>query len=201
MFSNGLRTNKSGSPEIIQSALPEGASSRYMLSSRSRHAETLCVIITLADSLLKRERNLLSSIGRKYLLNLSRLMTSFSSAYTSSEKMTLPILRALSKAWLGVEPLCNAALSKTLVSKIKFNYFFFRGSSNNAGVKPRLRAYSPISSITSRRDLLSSIKRLIISAKSFFSFWVKVEKRSASSSEVSSVIVFILQSITTYHEI
>lgn len=193
ILSNGFKTSKSGSLVIMQPALPESANSRNISSLGSRQALTLCTTAINNDSTLCLTKNLFLSTSLKYLLNLLRYSTSFSSAYTSSESKIFPILRAFSNAWSVTEPLNSAALINTLVSKTKFNYFPFRSCSSCSGVKPCFCAYALMSSITSRSVLLSSISRLIISANSFFSVSVNLEKRAAVSSDVSSVMVFIQQ--------
>ncbi len=193
IFSKGWSTNKSSSFVMMQSALPERASSRYISSLGSMHFETRCVTTIDFVSATYRAKNLLRSPVLKYLSNLFQLITSFNSAYTRSELTILPNLQALSNTLSCNEPLKIAAPINTLVSITKFNYLSFSSCSSNSGVIPCFWAYSLISSITCLSVLLSSIKRLTISLNPFLSSALSFEKRLTNSSEASSVIVFILQ--------
>jgi hypothetical protein len=67
MLQNGCKTNKSESPVIIRSALPDNASSRYILSFGSRQIVTVWVILTVEA--------LFSSFVKK--LNLSSIFKYF----------------------------------------------------------------------------------------------------------------------------
>lgn len=193
MFSKGWSANKSGSPVIIQFALADKASSRNISSFGSWHFETRCDTFINTVSATNRAKNLLRSPALKYLSNLCLLMTSFSSAYVKSEQTIVPKLRALSNTLSCKDILNRAALIRTLVSIIKFNYFSFRSCSSNSGVMPCFWAYSLMSSITCLSVLLSSIKMRIISLNPFLSSALSLSKPSARSSGASKVIVFIHQ--------
>lgn len=193
MFSNGFNASKSGSPVMMQLAWPERASSRNMSSFGSMLFETRWVIAINFVSALYRAKNLLRSPALKYLSNLLRLITSFSSSYRRSELTIFPNPQALSKALSCTDPLKIAALINTLVSITKFNYFSFSNCSSSSGVIPCFWAYSLMSFITCRSVRLSSIKRRTISLNPFLSSSLSFAKRSANSSDASSVIVFILQ--------
>lgn len=161
-----------------------------MFSNGLRASKSGSLLIMAFASPLRASSRNISSFGSRHL---DTLITSLSSKYTGSDVMSVPSSRTLSKDLSANDPLKRAALISTLVSKIKFNYFSLRSCSSNSGVMPCFWAYSLMSSITCRRFLLSSNKRLIISTKLLFSFSLNIAKRSANSSVVSMVIVFILQ--------
>lgn len=86
IFSNGLRTNRSGSPETIQFALPEMASSRYISSFGSRQTFTLCVTGTkvATDSYSFINSSFTSILT--YLSNLGLVATLINSARAEVER-------------------------------------------------------------------------------------------------------------------
>ena len=69
---NGFKTSRSLSPVIMQSALPDKASSRYLLSFGSRQATILCVQHAVANS-LKIQQDILSP-DRRIAIHMGILM-------------------------------------------------------------------------------------------------------------------------------
>lgn len=193
IFLKGLNASKSTSPVMMHLACPERAASRNISSFGSLLIETRWAISINSISALYRARNFLRSPTLKYLSNLARLSTSFSSSYIKSELMIFPRLRALSNTWSCTDPLNSAALINTFVSITKFNYLSFSNCSSNSGVRPCFWAYLLMSSMTSRSVRVSSINRRTISLRPFLSSSLSLAKRSANSSDASSTIVFILQ--------
>ena len=88
---NGCKTSRSLSPVIMQSAFPDKASSRYLLSFGSRHSFILWVI-SIKDALLI---NLLISINLSflvmYLFSLDLFRVLFSSFKVSSDNRNYSI--------------------------------------------------------------------------------------------------------------
>ena len=98
IFSNGLRTSRSGSPVMMRSAFPERASSKYLLSSGSRQRDTWWETMTDTVSARYRVNSILRSASLKYLSNLLLCTTSFNSSYISLELKILSDALAFSKA-------------------------------------------------------------------------------------------------------
>ena len=194
IFSNGLRTNRSSSLVMMQSALPESASSRYMSSLGSRHAFICLVIFTLGPFALYSSRNNCLTVSDRYLSNLGLITTSIASISVEVER---------SKSAFNNSDRFNAcpeneysfsnALISTLLSKTIRIYYSFRSSSRISGVKPFFRACSLASCIISVRLLRLETRRSRLFAINSLSVGVIFDIFSAVGSLTSKVIVFILQ--------
>ena len=199
MFLNGCRTSKSGSPVTMQLALPDRASSRYMLSFGSRQTDIMHEIFTsLIEFCNSKMSSSLDSTVR-YRSNFGRRKIELNSSKVCWEnRMVCPPLDLL-KHLSGVLPLEMKALTSTLQSKTTTTYFLFssfisfRILSSTSGVSPFRSAWVLISSIISSRllRLVTSCRR--VSAMAFFSSGLIFSILSATGSDTSSVIVFIPQ--------
>ena len=141
IFSNGWRTNKSGSPVTMQSALPERASSRYMSSWGSRHIFTECSTETILTIFCTCKINSNRVSRFKYLSNFDRINTRLNSLKVFLEARISSCFFALSQHRRGVLPLRMKALTRTLQSKITFTYLrsssiSFKIFSRISGVRP-----------------------------------------------------------------
>ncbi len=192
IFSNGWRTNRSGSPVIIQSAFPKRASSKYISSLGSRHHFTCSVISTVVERDLISSRNDCLTSFETYRSNFFRIITSINSASTGLDiNKVEEIDFTLSKATPGREVSNNKALIKTLQSKTRRIYSSLSNSSRISGVKPFFLACSLASSMISSRLLRLEMRRFNVSAMAFFSLGDILAIFSATGSLTSKVIVFI----------
>ena len=126
IFSNGCRTNRSGSPVMTQLALPERASSRYMSSLGSR--QTLTRWKGTINSHLLEYRDMIAkrtSIGRKYLSNLVLSRVSENSRRVFSDKIIWWKSSARLMACAEAPVLERAALMSTLQSTTTLIYSSF----------------------------------------------------------------------------
>ncbi len=182
---------------MMQSAFPERASSRYMLSLGSRHFLTVCsigIILTIACR-CKINSNLVSR--RKYLSNFEWINTLLNSLKVFMEAR-IPCFFPFSQHRRGVLPLRMKALTRTLQSKMTFSYL--RSSSISlkifsriSGVRPFFSAWRLVSSMISSKLLLLEMSRSKVLEMAFFSSGDIRSIFSAAWSLTSSVIVFILQ--------
>lgn len=193
IFSNGLRINRSESPVMMQSALPESASSRYISSLGSRHNFMCSEISTLTQRIFNSSKNDCLISFETYLSNLGRIKTSINSAnawwdINKVEEMDF----AVNKAFPGIELLNNKALIKTLQSKTTRIYSSLSNSSRISGVKPFFLACSLASCIISARLLRLEMRRVSVSEIAFRSEGDIRAIFSATGSLTSKVIVFII---------
>ena len=193
IFSKGWSTSKSGSPVMMQSALPEMASSRYLSSFGSRHIfMALEILMGVARDSTSSRNNCRNSIDA-YLSNFDRINTSITSLRTAFESNREEVDLAFSKAWPGAEVSDRNALINTLQSNTSLIYFSLSNSSRISGVRPFFLASSLASFIISSKLFLFDTIRSNVSEMDFFSAGVILATFSATGSLTSSVIVFILQ--------
>ena len=197
IFSNGLSTCKSGSPETMQSALPDRASSRYWLSLGSRQTVTvwrtgiILIIVcasTISSSLASRD---------KYLSNLGLKNTRLNSSNVCCEAIiSFPFLD-FSQHRSAVLPREMKALKSTLQSKTMIIYCLssssisFKIFSRTSGVRPFRSAWFLMSSKISSKPLRLVTKCPIVSDIAFFTWGDIRSIFSATGSLTSNVIVFI----------
>ena len=194
MFSNGFRTSKSGSPVMMQLALPERASSRHLLSFGSRHAETLCD--GTIHSMIFVYRLMISmraSIGLKYRSNFFLKIVSESSSRVSLEASKVWSCSAFLTAEAVIPEGESAAPITALQSKTERIYSFFKSSVSLSSVRPCLLACSAVNSnkslsdceeVTRSTQIFRSISRFSLATLLNF---------LANSSSNSMVSVFIFQ--------
>jgi hypothetical protein len=203
IFSNGCSTNRSGSPVMMQSALPERASSRYISSMGSRQTFTRWKgtinshLLEYRDIIAKR-----TSMGRKYLSNLVLSRVSENSRRVFSDRIIWWKSSACLMACAEAPVLERAALMRTLQSTTTFIYSSFKSSSSSVSFMPCCSACVAENASRSLNDeesvMRSTINFSIISLL-IFSILLNL---SASSSLTSKVIVFITHdSINKYNEI
>jgi hypothetical protein len=198
MFSNGFRTNKSGSPVTMQSALPDKASSRYVSSFGSRQIimvwRTGIILIKVCTSAIS------SSLDSrvKCLSNLGLRNTRLNSSKVCIEAIIISAFLDFSQHLSAVLPLEMKALKSTLQSKITITYFLVSSSisfkifSSTFGVRPFRSAWLRISSRISSMFLRLVTNCRRVSAITFFSEGDIRSIFSATGSLTSNVIVFIL---------
>jgi len=194
MFSNGCNDKRSSSLVMIQSALPETASSRYMLSLGSRQTSISMVTGTLEAFNSYSSRNNCLTDKERYRSNFGRITTSIASARVALE--TIQSTFANSDRF-NAKPeneysFSNAQIS-TLLSNTICIYSPLRRSSRISGVNPFCLACSLASWIISERFLRLDTRRSRLLAINSFSIGVILAILSAVGSLTSKVIVFILQ--------
>ncbi len=193
IFSNGFKICRSGSPDTMQSALPERATSKYRSSFGSRHREIFWYGTTHSISLAYRAMiSIRISTGLKYLSNFGRNMTSESSSIVSDEANRKWFSSAFRNA-LAVIPFgLKAALTITLQSTTTRTYSFLSNSFNFSSVIPCFSAWVAENSNRSLSDLDEEITRStqIFRRTSRLSL-LSWSNLSAKSSSNSRLIVFI----------
>ena len=208
IFSNGLSTSKSGSPERMQSALAESASSRYWLSLGSRQIVTVwrtgIILVSVCTS--KISSSLDSSV--KYLSNFVRRKTLLNSSKVCCEATITSDFLNFSQHLSAVLPLEMKALKRTLQSKITITDHLvsspisFKILSRTSGVRPFRSAWLLISSSISSKFLRFVTNWRSVSDIAFFSKADIFSIFSATGSLTSKVIVFITyNSDNKYNEI
>lgn len=199
--SNGCNTRRSLSPVMIQSACPDSANSRYLLSFGSRQTfrlwDTGSILLEASTSNMNSRRG----SSEIYLSNLGLRIILCNSARIAFQEMIWSFLLAISHALRGRLSLRMTALTSTLLSKITTTYLLsssisLRILSRISGVMPFLLASSLISSIISSRPLRSFTIRLNVLTTACFSIGVIWLILSATASLTSSVMVFILLQFT-----
>ena len=208
IFSNGLRTSRSGSPVMMQSAFPERASSRYMSSSGSRQIVTVWNTgIILTNVCISKINSSLDS-RVKYLSNFGRRNLLLNSLKVFCEARMISVFFDLSQQIPRMLPLKMEALKRTLESKITTTYrlsspsFSSRSFFSISGVSPFRSAWSLKSSIISSRLRRFVINWLRVSDMAFFCVGDIFSIFSAAGSLTSRIIVFmtLLFSITIYFQ-
>ncbi len=200
IFSKGLRANRSGSPVMMQSALPERASSRYLSSSGSRQIvtrwETSIFLLWLAK---RRRKKSLSYSFLKYLSNFFLFRTFENSRVDDVDRITVPFKNAFLTARKETELFIIAALMRTFASITTVIRYFFSISFKISSVMPCFRAYSLMSSITSNNVLLSFNSLDKVSRANCFSCSVSLSNFEASSSLTDIVFIKAIQ-VIKYNE-
>ena len=193
IFSNELSASKSLLPVIIQFALPESASSRYLLSLGSRQRVTVCDTSTILYRVVKRwMKRSLSYSFLKYLSNFFFFNVLNSSWVVGIERIKTSFKNAFRTARSETDCLIIAALITTFASMTTVkHYSSFSKSFSLSSVRPCFLAYSLMSSITSNNVRLSSKSRASVSMANCFSTSVSRSNFEANSSLTFSVMFFI----------
>jgi hypothetical protein len=191
ILQNGCKVNKSASPVMIASALPDKARERYILSLGSRQMVTLWITRILVVNSLNSSKNSRRVSILVYLLNFSFIIILDNSLTVSVDDNKIPAAFAFLKAKSGIELFRRAALIRTLLSITNFNYSFFKSSSKTSGVNPLFFACLLISSIISRMSLLLVKNRLNLLETDSFSEVERLRNLSAALSFTLIVIVFM----------
>lgn len=192
IFSYGLSTCKSGSPETMQSALPDRASSKYISSLGSRQILTRwngTINSHLFEYLVMIAKRM--SIGRKYLSNLVLRMVSENSRSVFSERIKWWKFSANLMAWAEVLFIERAALISTLQSTTTLTYSSFKSSLSSSSVMPCCSACvaeNVSKSLSDEESVIRSTNTFSIISLLIFSMVLNL---SANSSLTSKVIVFI----------
>ncbi len=123
----GCSSSRCISPETMQEALADTASSRNLLSFGSRQT-LISKLGSIISGLLKVSTVRISSLSTstKYLSSFFRYKTSANSLIVESENTSFPIRKALFRASALTEFLIRCALISALVSKTKTKLFVFQ---------------------------------------------------------------------------
>lgn len=188
----GLSTNKSWSPVMIQSACPESASSRYLLSLKSRHAVTVWTI-SMRSALLLKFKARLNRVGKStYLSNFGLGNFSFISRSVGSEVNKVCSVRTLKSTSDGMDFSTRNALIRIFVSITTLIHSRSRRiSSNFSWVRPFSLACFCESDIISSNVLLSSKTRCNMSIRPSISCWLMFIRWLASLSLTDRETVLI----------
>lgn len=191
ILSNGFRTSKSGSPVMMQSALPDIASFRYISSFGSRHAFILTSGIITEENckMVLRIPGLVSS-GKKYFLNFALNKVPWSSSNVLGEIRCWCESITSSSARNGTEFFESDALIITFVSITTRIYSSFSKSLSLSSVRPCFRACSAVLINNSFQVSCFSISVMNLRAKALFSGAIANSLFTTSSLSPSSRSTF-----------
>jgi hypothetical protein len=195
MFWKGSRTSKSGSPVMIQSALPDKASSKYLLSFGSRQTNTWWIgIIHLIKLVYLEMASSRMSIGLKYLSNFGFRIRLENSSIVAADANKVWNVSAFLSAWAATPLGVSDALITMLQSITSRIYSSLSNSFSLSSVIPCCCACSAENSSKSLSDFEEDVTRStqILRSISRFSLFTRLSF-SARLSSNSRVMVFMKQ--------